>query len=656
MRECNPLLPSTIILYIRCYIVLTKLVLGKEGEIVFLLGNEAIARGALEAGVGFVSAYPGTPSTEIVETLASVAKDVGFYVEWSVNEKVAFEAAYAAAMSGVRSLTAMKHVGVNVAADPLMSSAYTGVKGGFIIVSADDPGMWSSQNEQDNRYYGVHAFIPVFESYVPQEAKDVVRDLFDFSEKLRHPIIFRSTTRLSHSRGPVKLGPLRKPVINGVFIKDPSRWTLIPQYARKLRQELLEKWAKIKEEVNRWPYNKFTDNNSEYTIIASGIAYGYVIDALKERDLEDKVNIVKLSSIIPLPEKLVVKALEKSSKVLVVEELEPIIEVEIKKLVYEHGLANKIKVYGKDLIPQASELTLDRVLKAITKFLNIEYNEPEPVKIDVSIPPRPPTFCPGCPHRSTFYLLKKAVNTLRLKPIYSGDIGCYSLAVLPPFEEQDIIIEMGGSIGAANGLAHTVDQPVIAIIGDSTFFHAGIPGLINAVYNNAPMLVLVLDNRITAMTGHQPHPGTGITATGEQAKIIDPAEIARAIGVEFVATVDPYNVNETYETLVNALKYVVEKKRTALVVLKRACSLMINTLARRKGIRAPYYEVLEDKCKACGICYDYFGCPAIIPLDNGKARIEPEMCTGCGVCARICPFNAIILRREPDKEWYKLWF
>ena len=241
-------------------------------------------------------------------------------------------------------------------------------------------------------------------------------------------------------------------------------------------------------------------------------------------------------------------------------------------------------------------------------------------------------------------------------PIF-GDIGCYALSVNPPINAIWTEHSMGASISMAMGLKLSgFKNPVIATIGDSTFFHAGVPGLINAVYNNAPMLVLVLDNRITAMTGHQPHPGTGITATGEPAKIIDPAEIAKAIGIEFVATVDPYNVDEAYKTLVNALKYVVEKKKTALVVLKRACSLMINTLARRKGIRVPYYEVLEDKCRACGICYDYFGCPAITLLDNGKAKIEPEMCTGCGVCARICPFNAIILRREPDKEWYKLWF
>ncbi len=634
---------------------MAKPILEKEGKTVFLLGNEAIARGAIEGGVGFVSAYPGTPSTEIVETLAAVAKDVGFYVEWSANEKVAFEAAYGAAMSGIRSLTAMKHVGVNVAADPLMSSAYTGVKGGFIIVSADDPGMWSSQNEQDNRYYGLHAFIPIFEAYNPNEAKETVRMLFEFSEKFEHPVIFRSTTRLSHSRGPVRLGRIPPRKTKGLFEKKPDRWTLIPAYSRKLRRKLVEKWEQMREELNKWPFNKFFNKDSKYTIIASGIAYGYVVDALEELNVMDKVNILKIATPVPLPHRIVLDALEKSERILVVEELEPIVETEVKKLAFEKRI--EIEIRGKDLVPQVSELDLNRVMKAIASFLGVEYKPIEPVvNVDVDIPPRPPTFCPGCPHRATFYMLKKAANKLRLKPIYSGDIGCYSLGVLPPFEEQDIIVEMGGSIGVANGLAHTVDQPLVAIIGDSTFFHAGLPGLVNAVYNNAPMLVLVLDNRITAMTGHQPHPGTGIRATGEKAPVMDPEKIARAIGVEYTKTVDPYNVDEATKALEDALKYVVEKKRPALVVMKRACSLLIYREALRRGIENPYYKVLEDKCTACRVCYDFFGCPAIIPKPDGKAYIDPVMCTGCGVCAKVCPFNAIVIEKPPSKEWNRLWF
>lgn len=634
---------------------MAKPILENEGKTVLLMGNEAIARGAIEGGIGFASAYPGTPSTEIVETLAAVAKDVGFYVEWSTNEKVAFEAAYGAAMSGVRSLTAMKHVGVNVAADPLMSSAYTGVKGGFIIVSADDPGMWSSQNEQDNRYYGLHAFIPVFEAYNPDEAKETVRMLFEFSERFEHPVIFRSTTRLSHSRGPVRLGKIPQRKTKGFFEKKPDRWTLIPEYSRKLRRKLVEKWEQIREELNKWPFNKFFDKGSKHTIIASGIAFGYVIDALEELNVVDKVNILKIATPVPLPHRMVLNVLEKSEKILIVEELEPIVESEMKKLAFEKGI--DAEIYGKDLVPQVSELNLDRVMRAIASFLDIEYKPVKPVtKIDINIPPRPPTFCPGCPHRATFYVLKKAANRLGLKPIYSGDIGCYSLGVLPPFEEQDIIVEMGGSIGVANGLAHTVDQPLVAIIGDSTFFHAGLPGLINAVYNNAPMLVLVLDNRVTAMTGHQPHPGTGIRATGEKTIKMNLEKIARAIGIEYTKTVDPYNVDEATKILENALKYVVKEKRPALVVMKRACSLLVYREALRKGIENPYYKVLENKCTACGVCYDFFGCPAIIPKSDGKAYIDPTLCTGCGVCAKVCPFNAIVIERTPSDEWDKLWF
>lgn len=634
---------------------MAKPVLEKEGKTVFLLGNEAIARGAIEGGIGFASAYPGTPSTEIVETLAAVAREVGFYVEWSTNEKVALEAAYGAAMSGVRSITAMKHVGVNVAADPLMSSAYTGVKGGFVIVSADDPGMWSSQNEQDNRYYGLHAFIPVFEAYNPNEAKETVRMLFEFSERFEHPVIFRSTTRLSHSRGPVKLGRIPERKTKGVFEKKPDRWTLIPAYSRKLRRKLVEKWENIRRELEEWPFNKFYDYGSKHTIIASGLAYGYVMDALEELNLKEKVNVLKINTPVPLPHGVVLKALERSEKILVVEELEPIVETEVKKLAFEKGV--DLEIHGKDLVPQVGELDLNKVIKAVASFMNMDYKPPEPVtNIDVEIPPRPPTFCPGCPHRATFYILKKAANKLRLKPVYSGDIGCYSLGVLPPFEEQDIIVEMGGSIGVANGLAHTIDQPLIAIIGDSTFFHAGIPGLINAVYNNAPMLVLVLDNRITAMTGHQPHPGTGLRATGEKTIMIDPEKIARAVGVEYTKTVDPYNVDEAQKVLEEALKYVVERKKPALVVMKRACSLLIYREALRRGIENPYYRVIEDKCTACGVCYDFFGCPSIIPKPDGKAYIDPVTCTGCGVCAKVCPFNAIVPGKPASEEWNKLWF
>ncbi len=637
-------------------ILMPSRILGRPGEKVLLLGNEAIARGAVEAGLGWASAYPGTPSTEIVETLHSVSKDLGIHVEWSVNEKVALEAAYAAAISGVRSLAAMKHVGVNVAADPLMSSAYTGVEESLVVVSADDPGMWSSQNEQDNRWYGLHAFIPVFEPYSPAEAKDLTRDAFEFSSRMHHPVILRSTTRLSHTRGPVTLREAKPPVAKGSFKKNVQRWTVIPAHARRLRVELLERWGRIEEEVEKLPYNRLEKHSGGQAIIASGIAYGYVVDALNYLSLRDTVSVLKLSTTVPIPRKLVLDVLSSHESVLVVEELEPVVETWVKRIAYEEKLNTTIR--GKDLVNRIGELTLETVTRAVAGFTGAEYPwKPAEAEITLPIPPRPPTLCPGCPHRALFYALKRAVNRSRVKAIYSGDIGCYSLGVMPPFEMQDALIEMGGSIGMANGFAHVdEDKMPVAIIGDSTFFHAGVPGLINAVYNKSPMLVVVLDNRVTAMTGHQPHPGTGFYATGEPAPMVKIEDVARGVGVKHVATIDPFNLKDSEKKLMDAIRYVAEEKKPAVVVARRACTLLIDAAARRRGITEPLYIVDQDKCTGCGICYNAFSCPAIIPLKNGKAEIDPALCTGCGVCAEICPFNAIRLARKGDPEWEKLWF
>jgi len=632
-------------------------ILSPPGSTVLLMGNEAIARGSIEAGVGFASAYPGTPSTEIIETLSKIANHIGIHVEWSTNEKVAFEAAYGAAISGVRSLVAMKHVGMNVAADALMSSAYTGVEGGFVIVTADDPNMWSSQNEQDNRYYGLHAYIPVLEAYDPMEAKEIVKYAFQLSEKYKHPVIIRSTTRLSHSRGPVKLEETPKIKIKGKFKKNFEKYVIIPSNARRLRGKLIEKWRKIREEVNETPFNKYVNNGSNILIIASGMAYGYVMDSLKILNYRDKVNILKISTTVPIPEKLVEKALREVEKVLVVEELEPIVENEVKRIAFEREINVEIK--GKEHIPLKYELNVDKVVEGISKLLKIRnplIEETIKIEYEDTVPIRPPTLCPGCPHRAIFLELKWAAKRMGLKEIiHCGDIGCYSLGAYQPFQTQDIILEMGGSIGVANGLAHTVNEPIISIMGDSTFYHACIPGIINALYNNTPLLVMVLDNRITAMTGHQPHPGTGITATGKKTRIIDVEGIAKGIGIRYVKTLDPFKVNETIEEIIKALKYVKEKRETAVLIVKRACALMISSIARRRGIKAPKYQVNYEKCRACGICYNQLNCPAISSIENGKATIDEYLCVGCSVCAQICPFNAIETLRKPSDEWEQLW-
>lgn len=622
-----------------------SLAIDSPGEKVFLLGNEAIARGALEAGVGVATAYPGTPSTEIVESLARVAREVGFYVEWSVNEKVAFEVAYAASMCRVRALTAMKHVGLNVAMDPLMTSGYTGVLGGFVIVSADDPSCHSSQNEQDNRLVGLHSYLPVFEPSNVQEAKDLTVYSFKFSEEYETPVILRSTTRLSHSRGPVTLGELRKPRIKGEFYREPGRWVIIPAHARKLRELQVKKWRNIEEAVNENPYNKLEDVGSKELIIASGLAYSYVKEAIEELGIDGKVNLLKISTPHPTPKRLILEALENVEKVLVVEELEPLVELGVKKLAFEEGL--EVEIYGKEYVPLAGELTLDRVVDSISKFLNLKPTVRELLSVpeEVKPPPRPPNFCPGCPHRATFYAIRKAVNLARVKAVYPSDIGCYTLGVNPPFKLVDTTICMGGSIGLANGFSHVEEKIPIATIGDSTFFHAGIPPLVNAVYNNAPLLLVILDNQTTAMTGHQPHPGTGVSAVGESSTKIPIENLVKAAGVEYVEVTDPYRVDETVEKLVEALKYVSREGKVATVISRRECSLIYLRRLRSENLEPPIYTVDVEKCTGCRVCTDHFSCPAIFTRGD-KAYIDEGLCAGCGVCTQICPWNAIKLKEE----------
>ena len=624
---------------------------------VILLGNEAIARGAIEAGVGVAAGYPGTPSTEILEALASVARDLNIYVEWSVNEKTAFEVAYGAALSGVRALVTMKHVGLNVAADPLMSSAYTGVEEGFVIVSADDPSMWSSQNEQDNRIYGIHAYIPVLEPSTPKEAKELCKEAFELSSRFKHPVILRTTTRISHTRGVIELGPIPRPKTKGVFKKNPERFVLVPANARKRRLELIKKWLEIESYLSRdFKYNRI-EGEGDILIIAPGIAYAYVREVLQRFNIHAKV--LKLASPVPLPSELVTKALDNVSRILVVEELEPIVEQQLRALVQSKGL--DIEVHGKDYIGLAYEITFERVIDALSKFLSKELKVPKGIDdININIPPRPPVLCPGCPYRPLFYIMRKEANKMKnekgYEPIFTGDIGCYSLGLNPPYRVQDTCIAMGASIGLANGLAQTTEVPIVAIIGDSTFFHAGIPPLLNAVYNEAPFLTIVLDNRTTAMTGHQPHPGTGFRADGRPAKRILVENVARGLGIEYIEIIDPFNLKEAEEKYVKALNYVMKKKKPALIVSRRSCALLAISKARRAGFEIPRYVVNDGKCKACGICYKVFACPAITSRENGKAWIDPALCTGCGVCMDVCPFNAITLVKEFNREkWSEFW-
>jgi indolepyruvate ferredoxin oxidoreductase alpha subunit len=620
------------------------------GQRLFVLGNEAIARGAIEAGVQIAAAYPGTPSSEITETLAGVAKELDMYVEWSTNEKVAFEVALAASICGVRALASMKHVGVNVAHDPLMTASYIGAKGGLVLLSADDPWAWSSQNEQDNRYIAEQGYIPVLEPSSVQEAKDMMADAFKLSEQFRQLFMLRSVTRIGHARSDITLGEITRERRKGQFIKDRTRLVYTPREARINKPLMLERFEKIKKAVNTLPYNRLKlADGARLGIIACGLSYSYALEAVKWLGIEDKVSILKIGTPHPLPEELVIKLLNSVKEVLVAEELDPFVELHVKAIAGEHNIP--VKIHGKDLLPRIGELSTRKVTEAIAKlnnsktpvdFASIDKLEQETAPL---LPWRPPALCPGCPHRASHYAIRVASRKVaremgkEVKPIYPGDIGCYTLAYNPPQEAIDTTICMGGSFGIANGLAHVVDAPIVAHLGDSTFFHAGIPPLVNAVYNKANITMVILDNSATAMTGFQPHPGTGYTAMGDETVMLKPEEISRACGVKFVEVVDPLNLKEAIETLEKAIRF----PGPAVVVSRRLCAIIEQReKKKRKEETIPYY-VDQDKCNGkCNACIELLGCPALIK-EVTKTVIDGSLCTGCGLCAQVCPYQAIVL-------------
>lgn len=621
------------------------------------MGNEAIARGALEAGVCYFTAYPGTPSTEIVESIGEVANEVGVIAEWSVNEKVAYESAYAAAIAGVRSLTAMKHVGVNVAADILVSSGYAGVKAGFIVVSADDPSAHSSQNEQDNRWYGFLAHIPVVEPSSVRDAYRLIKTAVEVSEKYNQPVMFRTTTRVSHSRQYIELeGDISASrSCRGFFDKDISRWVLIPAHARRLKERVVKLWRSIEEAEWGPPLAEIYNPGKKKVMIAPGIAFAHVAEALDRLSAWGDVTVLKLNLTAPVPVKPVLNAASDASEILVVEELDPVVELHVRAILSRHGV--RAIVRGKDLIPEEGELSLERVLPGVAKFLGRDLAIPQTAKLveEARIPPRPPVLCPGCPHRLTYYILKTAANKLRLRNvIYTGDIGCYTLGYQKPFETQMTCFEMGGSIGVAHGLSKVVEEPVIAVIGDSTFFHAGVPGSINLVYNNGRAMIVVLDNYTTAMTGHQPHPGTGLTATGSKAPVVELVEVLKSIGFS-VYVINPLHIRESLDTVVEALEEYLRGGRVAIVSRMR-CSLEAARLSREMKVSLPVYAVDEDKCTGCMACVNLTACPAIIVPENSKKPVILEdMCLGCGLCAYVCPYKAIYVKKPGGEGWEKLY-
>lgn len=601
----------------------------KVGKIELLMGNHAVVRGAIEAGVKVVATYPGTPASEIGDLFSEIAKETGIYFEYSVNEKVAFETALAASWVGLRSIVSMKHVGLNVAADALLSITYGGTEGGMVIAVGDDPSCFSSQNEQDSRYYARFASIPCFEPSSPQESKDMTKDAFSLSEKFKLPVLLRQTTRTAHCSGNVEFGEILKRDVSPEFIKDKVRRAVLPAHAYKLHPDLLNRFSELATEIENSPFNSM-DLESKIGIISCGISINYVKEALNYEEISD-ISILKLGITHPLPISLIKNFLNSCDKVLVIEELEPLIETEVKKIAFE--MKKDIEIYGKDFLPRTYEFTTDIVHNAIVKFLSIKPKVNflgEKVSSDI-IPPRYPVLCPGCPHRATFYAIRRAFP----KGIYPSDIGCYTLGIQPPLNAVDTCVCMGASIGIGTALSKFVSQKVAITIGDSTFFHTGLPALVNAVYNGSKATIIVLDNRATAMTGQQPCPSCGLSSLGETITPILPEDLAKAAGIKYVKVVDPMNLVDT----INVLKEAANLNEIAFVVARHICALIDENR---------YIKVKVDPniCDGCKICVKAFGCPALIWMeDKKKVVIDDSLCNGCGVCIEVCPRKAI-LRKE----------
>ena len=608
------------------------------GKRVLLLGNEAIARGILEAGIGVMTTYPGTPASEIGDTVSEIAAEAGLYMEYSTNEIVAVEVAAGAANSGVRALTAMKHVGLNVAADAVMTLAYVGVKGGYVIVTADDPECYSSQNEQDNRYYALLSGLPCLEPSNAQEAKEMTISAVEISEKLELPVLLRTTTRISHTRGPVTYGRLVKPNLKGEFVKDVKRMVMVPANARTMHVKLLEKLEKAKEITEKTPYNAIIrKGNGEYGIISSSSAYNYAVEAANLLELD--ASVLKLGMTHPLPEKMIAEFLKNHKKVIVVEELEPYLETHVKAIAKDY--APNVEIYGKTkekYFPRKGELSTRLVAMGLAKItgknppIDFEKIDAAYAEIAKTLPSRPPILCPGCPHTASFYVIGRATGK---KAIYTTDIGCYALGIMPPLKIGDILICMGASIATAQGISKTTGKDTIAVIGDSTFFHAAIPGLINAVYNNHKVVLAVLDNLTTAMTGHQPHPGTGKTGMQAMGNRVLVEKVAEGCGVKYVKVVNPFKTKEAEAVLKEALQH----PGPAVIVFRAPCALMTVRDKRRKGIEIKACKI-TDQCTDCMACIKLLGCPALT-VDEGKVRINEALCVGCGLCASVCPYNAI---------------
>ncbi len=568
-----------------------------------MLGNEAIARGAYEAGVKVSAAYPGTPSTEISE---NIVKYDEIYAEWSPNEKVAMEVAIGASISGVRAMASMKHVGVNVASDPLYTISYGGVNGGLVLVAADDPGLYSSQNEQDTRCVARAAMVPVLEPSDSQEAKDFVKFAYEISEKYDTPVIVRTTTRLAHSQGTVTLEERVEPQ-DKPYERNPAKFVMMPGNAIGRHLYVEKRMKAMAEDGSNFEINKVEYNDTSIGFITSGIPYQYVKEACPN------ASVLKLGMVHPLPKKLIEEFASKVEKLYIFEELEPVIEEQVKSW--------GIKASGKDIFTVQGEYSANMIRE---KVLNKKVDSKEPAQV----PARPPILCPGCPHRSVYSVLNK------LKIHAAGDIGCYTLGAVPPLNVIDTTVCMGASISTLHGMEKAKGKEYIknwvAVIGDSTFLHTGVNSLMNMVYNQATGTVLILDNSTTGMTGHQDHAATGKTLKGEVVPAINIYELCKAMGIEHVVEVNAFDITE----LEKIVKEEVARDAVSVIITKSPCVLL-------KGNVFPYKcKPVEEKCKKCGACLKP-GCPALTKKPDGSIAIDDTMCNGCGLCEQMCKFDAI---------------
>ena len=594
----------------------------------FLMGNEAIALGAIAAGINLAAGYPGTPSTEVLETVAK-RNPGGIHVEWSVNEKAAMEVAAGAAYSGARTLVTMKQVGLNVASDPLMSLEYIGVKGGMVIMVADDPGPISSQTEQDTRSFASFSKLPLFDPSSVSEAYTMIQDAFELSERIKSPVFFRATTRVDHGYEAIDVkdpGEYNTNTPEG-FIKDSSKWVIFPRLSVKNHALIEKRNAELSDELSSYPGNTVKAGDGKYPrlgIASHGVNWGYTLDALGGRS----PRLLKISTPFPFPEKLAVEFLTDLDEVLCVEELDPVIERALTYVCGKYGL--KVNIRGKLTgdIPPAGENNVDIVKAAVNRFLGETAEDdceklPEPPPLPV----RPPVLCAGCPHRASFYAGKQAMKGQ--KTVYCGDIGCYTLGNAQPLDMCDTCLCMGAGINIAQGIYHIEpDTKCFAFVGDSTFFASGITGVVNAFYNQADLTLIVLDNSTTAMTGHQPHPGTGVTAMGQIVEKVSIEAVLRAIGLTTVETVDPLD----HKPVVETVKRAAAQPGVKAVIFRSPCVAVTKPKGRSK--------VDAEKCVGCRRCIKELGCPGLTFRD-GKAVIDDSLCTGCTLCEQICPVSAI---------------